>query len=53
MYATKGNIDLFPISAHGIILERNALIEDCNIADDEILMYEVAINDPKHKFGLI
>jgi hypothetical protein len=56
IYATKGNIDLFPISAHGSILERNTLIEDCNIADDEILMYEVAItNDPKAKlqFGLI
>ena len=32
-----------PITIDGKILKRSALIEDINVADDEVLMYEVAV----------
>jgi len=39
---------MLPIKINGAILDRSALIDQINVADDEILMYEVRISqDPK------
>ena len=41
IYKTKGKFDV-PLVINGKILNRNRLIEECDIADDEVLMYEIA-----------
>jgi hypothetical protein len=47
-YATKGDPKQLPIKINGAILDRSAFIDQINVADDEILMYEVRISqDPK------
>jgi hypothetical protein len=43
-YATKGDPKQLPIKINGTILDRSAVIDQINVADDEILMYEVRIS---------
>ena len=48
VYATKGDIDQLPITAHGEILDNAEKIDQLNIAHDETLMLELKLStDPK------
>jgi hypothetical protein len=48
IYATNGDPKLLPIEVNGSILDRSATIDSINVADDEVLMFEVRISqDPK------
>jgi hypothetical protein len=40
--------DLFPIEVHGKVLEDHELIEEVNIADGELILFEfrIVFNDP-------
>ena len=45
---TRGDSSKCPLKIYGQILEKNALIENLNIADDEVLIYEIKIDtDPR------
>jgi hypothetical protein len=50
IYATNGDPKNLPIQVNGTILDRAATIDSINVADEEILMFEVRISqDPNAK----
>lgn len=45
VYATNGNEELLPIEIPAEILESHRTIESLNIADGEVLVYEIMLNN--------
>lgn len=52
MAAVSNDYSQLPIEVHGTLLDPFALIEDINVADDELIMFEWRIVfDPKDETG--
>jgi len=47
VYATEGDSSQLPIEVHGEILSPSRILDEINVADNEVLLYEIMLQREK------